>query len=93
MRARVTRVQDFVSECMACYRVHGTVDYTTLKVMNASRWKECNSEYTGSYKVTYHDTVFENVTPVYKKKSPGQPARARVTGRATLRFSLFWTSF
>jgi len=36
--------------------------------------------------------VFENVTPVYKKKSPGQPARTRVAGRATLQFSLFGDS-
>jgi len=44
------------------------------------------------YKATYPDTVFENVTPVYKKKSPGQPARARVTGRTTPQFSLFGDS-
>jgi len=61
--------------------------------MNASCWKECSIEYTGSCKDTYHDTVFENVTPVYKKKSPGQPARARVAGRVTPQFSLFWLSF
>ena len=93
MHARVTRVQDFVNEYCDCYRVHYTVDYTTLKATNASRWKDCNSTYTGSYKTTYHDTVFEKVTPVYKKKSPGQPARARVAGRATLQFSLFWAAF
>jgi len=77
-RARVTRVQDFVSACWDCYRVPYTVDYTTLKVMNASRWKECNSMYTGSCKGTYHDTVFEKVTPVYKK-SPRDSPRARVS--------------
>jgi len=78
MRARVTRVQDFVNECWDGYRVYYTVDYTTLKVMNASRWKERNSMYTGLYKDAYHDTVFENVTPVYKK-SPRDSPRARVS--------------
>jgi len=89
MHARVTRVQDFVSACWDGYSVCYTGDYTILKVINASRWKVCNNVYTGSYKDTYHDTVFENVTPVYKKKSPGQPARARVAGRVTPQFSLF----
>jgi len=78
MRACVTRVQDFVSECWDCYSVHYIGDYTTLKVMNPSRWKEFNNVYTGSCKVTYHDTVFENVTPVYKK-SPRDSPRARVS--------------
>jgi hypothetical protein len=45
--------------------------------------------YTGLRKVDYYDTVFENITPVYKKKSPGQPACARVTIRITLQFSRF----
>jgi len=36
-RARVTRVQDFVSECWDGYSVCYTGDYIVLKVMNTSR--------------------------------------------------------
>ena len=36
--------------------------------------------------------VFENVTPVYKKKSPGQPAHVHVAGRVTPQFSQFGDS-
>jgi len=60
--------------------------------MNTSREKQYNSVYTGPYKDTYHVTVLENVTPVYKKKSPGQPACARVTGRSTPQFLRFGNS-
>ena len=36
-RARVTHVQDFVTECWDGYSVCYVGDYITLKVMNASR--------------------------------------------------------
>jgi len=36
-RARVTCVQDFVTECWAWYSVCYIAGYTTLQVMNASR--------------------------------------------------------
>jgi len=55
--------------------------------MNTSRQKEGSSVHTGFAKYTYHDAVFENVNTVCKKKSPGQPARARVAGRVTPQFS------
>ena len=48
--------------------------------------------YIRLYKVPYHDTAFEKVTPVYKKKSPGQPACACVVGRSTPQFSRFGDS-
>jgi len=89
MRDCVTRVQDFVNVCWDCYRVGHIVVYTALKIMNTSRQNEYNSVHTGPYKVTYHVTVFEKVTPVYKKKSPGQPERARVTRQVTFQLSQF----
>jgi len=87
IHAHVTNAQVFVNECWDGYSVCYKVDYTTRKGMNASREKEYIRVPTSSYRVTYHDTVFENVTLVYKKKSPGQPARARVAGRSTPQFS------
>ena len=36
-RARVTRVQDFVTGCYGCYSMCYAMRYTALKVMNASR--------------------------------------------------------
>jgi len=83
----VTLVQNFCQRVMyllhraLCRRLHNSKNNGYLVV------KRYSCVCTGLRKAAYHDTVFENVTTVYKKKSPGQPARARVAGRATLQFS------
>jgi hypothetical protein len=94
--AQHARVRD--SCTVFCHRVRGLLQCVLYSGLRSSKnneclaLKKCNSVYIRSYKVTYHDTVFENVTPVYKKKSPGQPARARVAGRSTPQFLRFGDS-
>lgn len=41
-RARVTRARDFVTGCCVSYKAHCVVDFTSLKIMNALRLKECS---------------------------------------------------
>jgi len=78
MHARVTRVQDFVTECWDYYRVHYTVDHTTLRVMNASRWKECSSMYTGRVE-SLTMARFLKMLPRFTKKNSRDSPRARVS--------------